>query len=178
MRLANSELQMSRSRKGAYVSTPSRSDARSKPEPEPVHADQAGAALFLPDRLAADQPLGPLRPGQGALPGLWSAAWPTVQHLGDGRWWDETEQIWRNGRGRRVPSPTPDAPVRTTKVVLAAAHLDHDPAHCGRRHRNVRALCQRCHMLHDRPEHRRRIRMTLRRRRALGDLFSGPYPSC
>ena len=67
--------------------------------------------------------------------------------------------------------------VRTTRVVLAAAHLDHDPAHCGRRHRNVRALCQRCHLLHDRPEHRRRIRLTLRRRRALGDLFSGPYPS-
>ena len=101
----------------------------------------------------------------------------TVQHLGDGRWWDETEQTWRDGRGRKVPSPAPDVPLRTTKVVLAAAHLDHDPAHCGRRHRNVRALCQRCHMLHDRPEHRRRIRMTLRRRRALGDLFSGPYPS-
>jgi hypothetical protein len=30
-----------------------------------------------------------------------------------------------------------NAPVRTTKVVLAAAHLDHDPGHCGRRHRNV-----------------------------------------
>jgi len=68
-------------------------------------------------------------------------------------------------------------PVRTTRAVLAAAHLDHDPAHCGRKHRNVRALCQRCHLLHDRPEHRRRIRLTLRRRRALGDLFLGPYSS-
>ena len=57
----------------------------------------------------------------------------------------------------------------------AAAHLDHDPAHCGRRHRNVRALCQRCHLLHGRPEHRRRIRLTLRRLRALGDLFLGLY---
>ena len=47
-----------------------------------------------------------------------------------------------------------------------------------RKHRNVRALCQRCHLLHDRPEHRRRILLTLRRRRALGDLFSGPYSSC
>ena len=103
----------------------------------------------------------------------------TVQHLGDGRWWDEAQQIWRDGSGRKLPSPAlaEDVLVRTTKVVLAAAHLDHDPAHCGRRHRNVRALCQRCHMLHDRPEHRRRIRMTLRRRRALGDLFSGLYPS-
>ena len=29
----------------------------------------------------------------------------TVQHLGDGRWWDETRQTWRDGRGRKVPSP-------------------------------------------------------------------------
>ena len=29
----------------------------------------------------------------------------TVRHLGDGRWWDETEQTWRDGRGRKVPSP-------------------------------------------------------------------------
>ena len=87
-----------------------------------------------------------------------------------------SRQTWRDGRGRKVPSPAlaKVASIRTTKVVLAAAHLDHDPAHCGRKHRNVRALCQRCHLLHDRPEHRRRIRLTLRRRRALGDLFSGP----
>jgi hypothetical protein len=100
-----------------------------------------------------------------------------VQHLGDGRWWDEAEHIWRNGRGRRIgtPVPTEAQPIRTTKVVLAAAHLDHDPSHCGRRHRNIRALCQRCHLLHDRLEHLRRRRLTLRRRRALGDLFSGPY---
>ena len=100
----------------------------------------------------------------------------TVHHLGDGRWWDETEQTWRDGRGRKVPSPAPDVPLRTTKVVLAAAHLDHDPAHCGRRHRNVRALCQRCHLLHDRPEHRRRIRLTLRRRRATGRSIFWPLP--
>ena len=105
----------------------------------------------------------------------------TVRHLGDGRWWDHEQQAWRDGRGRKVPSPAlaeDAAPVRTTRVVLAAAHLDHNPTHCGRRHRNVRALCQRCHLLHDRPEHRRRIRLTLRRRRALGDLFAGPYPTC
>jgi hypothetical protein len=70
----------------------------------------------------------------------------------------------RDGRGRKVPSPAraEDTPLRTTKVVLAAAHLDHNPGHSGRRHRNVKALCQRCHLLHDRPEHQRRIRLTLR----------------
>ena len=102
-----------------------------------------------------------------------------VLRLADGRWWDEERRLWRDGEGRRVPAPA--LPEReglgTTRVVLAAAHLDHDPGHCGPRHRNIRALCQRCHLLHDRPEHRRRIRLTLLRRRALGDLFAGPYPA-
>ena len=31
----------------------------------------------------------------------------TVRHLGDGRWWDEGRQAWRDGRGRKVPSPAP-----------------------------------------------------------------------
>jgi hypothetical protein len=100
-----------------------------------------------------------------------------VRHLGDGRWLDEASDCWRDGSGRRIREPAAQHADRaaTTRVVLAAAHLDHDPSHCGPRHRNLRALCQRCHMLHDRPEHRRRIRLTLLRRRALGDLFLGPY---
>ena len=39
----------------------------------------------------------------------------------------------------------------------------------------LNALCQRCHMLHDREEHHRQRRLTLRMRKALADLFSGPY---
>ena len=52
---------------------------------------------------------------------------------------DEEPQVWRDDRGRKAPSPAlaEDVPVRMTKVVLAAAHLDHDPAHCGRKRRNV-----------------------------------------
>ena len=38
-----------------------------------------------------------------------------------------------------------------TRVVLAAAHLDSDPTN--NRLKHLRALCQRCHMLHDRPHH-------------------------
>jgi hypothetical protein len=103
----------------------------------------------------------------------------TVLHLGDGRWWDEERRLWRDGQGRRVAAPAlaEREGLRTTNVVLAAAHLDHNPSRYVRRHRNIKALCQRCHLLHDRPEHRRRIRLTLRKRRALGDLFAGPYPS-
>ena len=103
-----------------------------------------------------------------------------VIHLGDGRWWDDDAKTWRNGKGKalarlpaRAPSPEGEA-IRTTKVILAAAHLDHDPGN--NRPRNLKAFCQRCHMLHDRDEHQRRRRLTLRRRNALGDLFLGPYP--
>ena len=107
-----------------------------------------------------------------------------VMHLGDGRWWDETLSAgaggWRDGRGRRVRVDPPrqlrlddgtgPVPPRTTRVVLATAHLDHDPGN--NRLRNLAALCQRCHLAHDRPEHRRRRAATLRARRAIGDLFS------
>lgn len=102
-----------------------------------------------------------------------------VCHLGDGRWWDEAEQTWRSGKGRalralpsQAPSPT-DPTVRTTMVFLATGHLDHDPTN--NQPRNLKAFCQRCHMLHDAEEHRRRRWATLQSRKALGDLFLGPY---
>jgi hypothetical protein len=49
-----------------------------------------------------------------------------------------------------------------TRVVLAAAHLDSDPTN--NRLKNLRALCQRCHMLHDRPHHLVQRWITYRRR--------------
>jgi len=99
-----------------------------------------------------------------------------ISHLGDGRWFDPDTECWRDGQGRSVAFVDFSdyrGRLRQTRVVLATAHLDHNPSN--NRAKNLRALCQRCHLLHDRPEHRRRIRMTLRRRRALGDLFDGPY---
>jgi hypothetical protein len=102
-----------------------------------------------------------------------------VFHLGDGRWWDAEAASWRDGRGRIVclAIGTDDVlgQVRTTRVVLAAAHRDHDTAN--NTNRNLAAFCQRCHLLHDRPEHQRRRWLTLFRRKAIGDLFRGPYSS-
>ena len=63
--------------------------------------------------------------------------------------------------------------LRQMRVALATAHLDHDPTN--NHPRNLKALCQRCHMIHDREEHLRRRVMTYRGRRGLGDLFTGPY---
>ncbi len=108
-----------------------------------------------------------------------------VTHLGDGTWWDAGREAWRDGRGRRVrglPAPEvllahqphldglgPTRSLPVTRVVLASAHLDHDPGH--NRLRNLAALCQRCHMLHDADEHRRTRWRKRFMRRAAGDLF-------
>jgi hypothetical protein len=95
-----------------------------------------------------------------------------VCHLGDGRWWDADRRHWRDGRGRRVRMPEHGvaAIVRVTRVYIACAHLNHDPTDNGSR--NLAALCQRCHMIHDAVEHRRRRWFNAYRRRALGDLLA------
>ena len=97
-----------------------------------------------------------------------------VYHLGYGRWWDADRRHWRDGRGRRVRTPEHGvaAIVRVTRVYIACAHLNHDPTDNAAR--NLAALCQRCHMLHDRPHHLAQRWITYRRRWAAGDLFLGP----
>lgn len=109
-----------------------------------------------------------------------------VLHLGNGVWWDDNKAIWRDGQGRglrRLLTPDalsqaqpgfvgidPPSQMRVTRVVLASAHLNHDPS--DNRPRNLAALCQRCHMIHDAAEHRRRRWFNAFRLRAIGDLFA------
>lgn len=99
----------------------------------------------------------------------------TVLHLGDGRWYDRNDGHWRDGEGRSLRSSQAVAAsdVRTTRVVLACAHLNHDPT--DNRQRNLAALCQRCHILHDGPEHRRRRWLNAFRLRAWRDLFDPSF---
>ncbi|MBP0617757.1 hypothetical protein [Jiella mangrovi] len=66
-----------------------------------------------------------------------------------------------------------ELPVTTTLVRIACAHLDQDTANNG--DTNLAALCQRCHLEHDRPWNMEKRRLTVRLRRAIGDLFTGPY---
>ena len=99
----------------------------------------------------------------------------TVRCLPDGRWYDAAASTWRSGRGRpaRWPDIEEATRIRHTRVILAAAHLDHNPGN--NRPRNLKSLCQRCHLIHDRPHHLAQRRITYLLRRALGDLFLGPY---
>ena len=101
-----------------------------------------------------------------------------VLHLGDRRWWDEDLGRWRDGVGKAVRHRRPPHSLlehtRTTRVVLATCHRDHNPTN--NEASNLAALCQRCHMLHDRPEHLRRRRLTYLARRALGGPLHGAIP--
>ena len=80
-----------------------------------------------------------------------------------------------DGHGNRCVPPWGPAldRLRVTRVILAAAHLDHDPMNSAPS--NLKSLCQRCHMLHDRPYHLAQRWLTYRMRWAIGDLFLGPY---
>lgn len=97
-----------------------------------------------------------------------------VAHLGDGRWWDAGAACWRSDRGKRVAikGGFTLAAVRMTYVVLACAHLDHDPGNNAPA--NLKALCQRCHMLHDAAEHRFQRWWNVYRRRGIRDLYEDP----
>ena len=97
--------------------------------------------------------------------------------LDDGAWYDAQARARRRGRGRPLRRPLGLATLagaRLTLPILAACHREHDTSLNG--DRDLAAWCQRCHLIHDRPEHLRRRRLTYLRRRALGDLFLGPYP--
>ena len=76
-----------------------------------------------------------------------------VMHLGDGRWWDDEQHVWRDGSGKALrclpPPHSTVLPMRRTRVVLATAHRDHDPTNNDGA--NLAALCQRCHILKGSP---------------------------
>lgn len=98
-----------------------------------------------------------------------------VTQLPDGRWWDETGRVWRDDKGQTAPWPdiVEFTTAVTRRIYLGTAHLDHNPQNSALR--NLKALCQRCHLQHDRDEHRRRRQLNRLRRLAAGDLFLGPY---
>lgn len=84
--------------------------------------------------------------------------------LEDGQVFDaETGEPRGYARGSEYPS------VRWVRVVLTVAHLDHDPTNSA--DENLRALCQRCHLAHDRGHHVRRTRETRERKSGQGRLF-------
>jgi hypothetical protein len=61
-------------------------------------------------------------------------------------------------------------PVTLSRVVLTVAHLPgREVEQCG--DDDLKAMCQRCHLIMDKDIHRRNRANTVRRRKASGDLF-------
>lgn len=58
---------------------------------------------------------------------------------------------------------------KAIKVVLTIAHLDHNTANND--FSNLKALCQRCHLHHDKDHHAANRKATLAKRKGLQDLF-------
>ncbi len=54
--------------------------------------------------------------------------------------------------------------VKVVKIILTVSHTDHDVTNND--HSNLRALCQRCHLTHDR-EHHSKMRKINRRKRIM-----------
>jgi hypothetical protein len=101
-----------------------------------------------------------------------------VARLSDGRWFDSSTREWRDGHGNKTKWPDifDYQNVRITKVILAAAHKEHDPRINGEEpYPTLAAWCQRCHLIHDLPFHVIRRKITLKARLASGDLFFGDY---
>lgn len=60
---------------------------------------------------------------------------------------------------------------RLIEIVLTTAHLNHRPQ--DNHHTNLAALCQRCHLAHDRLHHQSTRRARLRAQLGTPDLFLG-----
>lgn len=57
---------------------------------------------------------------------------------------------------------------RFVVIVLTVSHTDHDPRNNA--DDNLRALCQRCHLAHDKDQHIASARATRQSRKAVGNL--------
>lgn len=92
--------------------------------------------------------------------GAWYPAIPVGERLLRLEWPEPGTNWWCDGHPEKL---------RIVRIVLTVAHLDHQPENCDPA--NLRALCQRCHLFHDRHQHAATRSATRREGRALGDLL-------
>jgi hypothetical protein len=60
-----------------------------------------------------------------------------MRHLGEGRWWDEVRQIWRDGCARKIPCPAQGAPGQGCSSAIGLSHS-------GRRHQGLLLAARAC----------------------------------
>jgi 5-methylcytosine-specific restriction endonuclease McrA len=84
----------------------------------------------------------------------------------DGEWMDERSiNNLNSSEGEALFGHFP----KIIKIVLTIAHLNHDPT--DNRDENLSALCQKCHLNHDKDQHKENARKTRNKKKGLQELF-------
>lgn len=79
------------------------------------------------------------------------------------------EIVYRNKSRRCRGQSTSYSNITPVKIVLTVAHLNHDIT--DNRPENLRALCQRCHLTHDKEQHAQTRRRNRREKDPTPDLL-------
>lgn len=80
--------------------------------------------------------------------------------------WPKPGEIWWCGNGETEGR----AKLKIVRIVLTVAHLDHTPENCA--DDNLKALCQRCHLVYDAKHHAKNAAETRRKSLNIVDLFA------
>ena len=107
----------------------------------------------LSPRTARIEQPRPLRARRRKMPALWPAPARPPCCLPDGRWFDAQAATWRDRRGRLARWPRSCGGNSVPDDARRARDGAPGQRSTNNRLKNLRALCLRCHMLHDRPHH-------------------------
>lgn len=97
--------------------------------------------------------------------GVWLPARPLGEKLTALEWPKPGEIAWC-GNGKTEGR----ARLKVVKIVLTVAHLDHTPENCA--DDNLKALCQRCHLIYDAKHHAKNAAATRRAKSPQFDLLA------
>ncbi len=102
--------------------------------------------------------------GRRKADGAWMEAHPKGEKLLHLEWPSPGELWWCGDRERQGV-----ALLKIVRIVLTVAHLDHTPENCA--DENLKALCQRCHLIYDAKHHAKNAAETRRNKIGCADLF-------
>lgn len=94
---------------------------------------------------------------------------PENKKLYPANWKEIRQEILERAKHSCESCGVPNYEYNPNRVVLTIAHLDQDPTNNSEG--NLAALCQACHLYHDREHNIKKARETRRQKKADRDLF-------
>ncbi len=104
----------------------------------------------------------------GKYPKNWKQISKEIKHRAGERCECEGECGLHHGR-RCIEINGIKAHYANGKIVLTVAHLNHNPK--DNKRKNLKAMCQRCHLRYDSKHHQKNANITRRKKKAIKDLF-------